>query len=102
MSARVVLAPAAAEQLEAAQAWWVEHRPSAPGLLLDELQATLAAIAALPRIGRPVRHSRRRNLRRVLLPRAGYHIFYQHDVATDVIRIAAIWGAVRGRPPPLR
>lgn len=101
MSAQIVLAPAAAEQLETAQAWWTENRPAAPGLLLDELQAALAAITALPRIGHPVRHRRRRDLRRVLLPQAGYHVFYQHDAATDVIRIVAIWGAVRGKRPPL-
>lgn len=101
MSARVVFAPDALVQLESTHHWWRANRSAAPSMFIDELQAALELISALPRVGRAVRHPRRRGVRRVLLRRSRVHVFYQYDAASDVIRIAAVWGAVRGAPPPL-
>lgn len=41
-------------------------------------------------------------VRRFLLRRSRYHVYYEYDVAADLVRVVSVWGAVRGQGPDLR
>lgn len=40
-------------------------------------------------------------IRRLLLERSRYHVYYTSDAASGVVVVLAVWSAVRGRRPPL-
>ncbi|HEX6094997.1 MAG TPA: type II toxin-antitoxin system RelE/ParE family toxin [Thermoanaerobaculia bacterium] len=100
MSFRFKVGPRAGRQIRAAAKWWAENRSAAPALLREELEAAYALIADLPLAGQTVPHSRIVGLRRVLLSRTQYHLYY---VVPDdaVIEVLALWHTSRGVPPPL-
>lgn len=101
MSARLAITLRAFAQLEAAHDWWLANRPAAPGLFERELGALLPRVVEHPRSGRPYPHPRVRGVRRVLMRRTRYHVFYRYQQRTDTVLILAVWGAQRGGPPPL-
>ena len=41
-------------------------------------------------------------VRRLLLPKSRYHLYYEYDADSKELTVLALWGAVRGRRPPLR
>lgn len=92
---------AADEQIEAADAWWRANRPSAPDLFAEELRAARELLSTSPEAGQQQRHSRIPGLRRILLPKSKYHIYYTHNVRREEVVILAVWSAVRGRRPRL-
>jgi plasmid stabilization system protein ParE len=98
---RVELSPRAVCQIEAADEWWREHRPAAPLLFVDELEAALERLAVHPRSGRPYPRPRYPDLRRLVLTRTRYHIYYEYLPAEDVVWVEDVWSAVRGEDPPL-
>jgi plasmid stabilization system protein ParE len=102
MTAQVLFTPRSeAQVLEAAQ-WWRANRPAATELFDEELDTSLRLLAALPELGRRYPHSRVPGVRRLLMPRTRYHIYYVHDVDGEVLIVLALWSAVRGRGPLLR
>ena len=96
----VVLTPRAARQMRAALAWWRENRPAAPDLLDRDLRGGLAVIAAAPTLGAPARDTRLAGVRRILLRRTRYHVYYRVDEAAGRLEILALWHA-RRQPPSL-
>ncbi|WP_422723945.1 type II toxin-antitoxin system RelE/ParE family toxin [Hyalangium rubrum] len=102
MTLRVFFTPRAqAQALEAAE-WWRIHRPTAPELLEAELTTALRLLAELPELGRRYPHPRVTGVRRLLMPRTRYHLYYAHDAEEAAVLILAVWSAVRGRGPALR
>ena len=59
--------------------WWRENRPAAPDLLEQELQSVLALVASAPTLGAVARDARVKDVRRVLLRRTRYHVYYWVD-----------------------
>jgi plasmid stabilization system protein ParE len=102
VSARVEVLPDALEQIEQAAAWWREHREASPELFADELAAAFTLLAEQPESGRPLPRPRFPRLRVLLMPRTRHHVYYEHDAGAGVVLVRALWGAVRGRRPPLR
>ena len=98
MTLSVVLTARAAEQVRAALAWWRENRRAAPDLLERELRAVLALVAAAPSLGVPARDARLAGVRRVLLRRTRYHVYYRE--AAGRLDVLAMWHA-RRQPPSL-
>ncbi len=92
--------PRARIHLDRAITWWREHRPSARDLLEREYAAVLDLLETTPRCGEPYEEARR-PVRRVLLPRTKYYVYYELDMKRDLIKILMIWSAVRGRGPRL-
>jgi hypothetical protein len=86
---------------ERATRWWRSNRPSAPSLFEDELDAALAFVRASPALGSLFGTRRERQVRRVLLPRTQYYLYYRFDRGDDHALILSIWSAVRGRGPRL-
>ena len=57
-------------------AWWQRERVSAPDLFVEEFGAALERLAMAPSAGPVYVGGHRRDLRRLLLPRTRYHVYY--------------------------
>lgn len=97
--ARVEFSPEALAHVEAVAAWWSENRGAAPSLFSDELAAAVELLASAPRAGGRYERATVPEMRRLLMPRTRYHVYY--TVEASVIRIHAVWHAARGQGPPL-
>jgi plasmid stabilization system protein ParE len=84
------------------KAWWRENRLEAPELFAHELAAGLEAIVNAPGAGSEFRVIRGIRVRRFLLPRSRYHVYYRHDATNDALEVLAVWHASRGSGPLLR
>lgn len=73
----VTVAPIANAQIEAALLWWSRNRPASRGLLANEVDRGLALIEHVPQAGRRTTSTLFRDVRRLLLRRSGYHLYYQ-------------------------
>lgn len=90
----------AERQIREAAAWWAENRTAAPNLLADDLDGALDLIEEFPYAGEAVRH-RRGTLRRVLLSRVSYHLYYSVDEESRIVNVLALWHTSRGSKPRL-
>jgi len=91
----------AARQIEAANDWWRANRPAAAETLSDELVRALDLISQQPGVGVPADSPRLSGVRRVLLPTAGYFLFYRVVVEREELHVLAFWHARRGTDPQL-
>lgn len=101
MSVRVRSTPRADAQAEAADLWWRANRPAAPDLFLSELRDAGQLLSAMPEAGEVFTARGRSRVRRVLLPRTGYHVYYCYSARTRTATIHAVWAARRGHGPRL-
>ena len=101
MSLRVRISPRAAAQIRRAADWWLEHRDKAPDAFADDLERGMELITSLPAVGEPVPHPRLSGVRRLLLARIRYHLYYQHEPGSDTVDVLALWHTGRGTGPPL-
>ena len=100
MTARIVVAPEAEDQVRAIDSWWQRERPAAPGLFAEELAASFVLLSNAPLAGRRYPHPTVSEVRRVLLRSTRYHVYYRlHE--NDVV-ILAVWSGVRGSGPDLK
>jgi plasmid stabilization system protein ParE len=82
--------------------WWWENRSAAPELFVREFVDATARLSRTPEVGVPHRHRRIPGVRRLLLPRTRYHVYYVYQEERDEVWILSVWSAVRGRRPPLK
>lgn len=87
-------------QIVAAREWWYEHRPAAPTALDTELQRAFRLLARHPRAGL-VTASRLVGVRRLVLRRTRYALFYRVREPERRIEILALWHASRGAGPSI-
>ncbi|MEW6754011.1 MAG: type II toxin-antitoxin system RelE/ParE family toxin [Candidatus Latescibacterota bacterium] len=99
MTRRLRVAPRASGQIEEASAWRFSHRPMAPRGFAEDLEQAFELIRSTPGVGQPVEHPRYPAVRRVLLGRSRYHLYYRES--DDVIEVVALWHASRGGDPHL-
>lgn len=98
---KLVLSPRAIREAERCARWWHEHRPAARLLFDEELQRLLDQIRNAPNFGATFKSRKSgREYRRVLMPETRYHVYYRLS-GPDLVRVVAIWSAVRGRGPQL-
>lgn len=95
---RVVVTVRAQRQFDAAFKWWLRNRDKAPDAFLADFAELLVAIAENPAIG-PIARTRQRNVRKILMQRVRYYLYYR-VVSDDAVEIIALWHASR-RPPQL-
>jgi plasmid stabilization system protein ParE len=95
----VVFQRRAVRETEAIDEWWRTNRPAAPDLFARELEAMLAVVALMPSLGARIRGKRAPGLRRVLLRRTKYHVYYR--IADGRLEVLAVWHAARGTSPRL-
>jgi plasmid stabilization system protein ParE len=101
LSLRVRLSPSAAAQIRTAAKWWLQHRAKAPDAFADDLERGLELIASLPSVGEEVPHSRLAGVRRLLLGRVRYHLYYHYEAESDAVDVLALWHTGRGTGPLL-
>lgn len=82
--------------------WWRENRPKAPELLLEELWATKQQLSEFPEAGIVVRRRGFPGLRRLVLRRTRYHVYYRYNPEHDEVWVVAVWAAMRRRGPRLK
>lgn len=98
MTQRLRISLRAQKQIATAARWWKKYRYKAPDAFEEDLAETYGNLIAVPAMGQRV-VSRRPGLRRVLLKRIRYYLYYR-VTANDDIEVVAIWHASR-RPPRL-
>lgn len=89
----------AERELERLARAWRELRPAAPELFLDELDEAKRHLQTAPRSGHVYGHLHGRPIRRWLLPRTQYHVYFSFIAAEQTLTIRSIWGARRLRGP---
>jgi plasmid stabilization system protein ParE len=95
---RLELAPRAVRDAERCAAWWRENRPAARTLSEHELRAALDWIRDAPLLGGIYEVVGGREYRRTLMAETPYHVYYR-VAGPELVRVLAIWSAVRGRGP---
>jgi hypothetical protein len=68
-------------------------------MLADELEAAYTLITDMPFAGEAVAHSRISDLRRVLLARTQYYLYFVVSEDATVVDILSLWHTSRGTPP---
>jgi plasmid stabilization system protein ParE len=81
-------------------AWWQEHRSAAPNLFLTELEQALELLSGMPSIGAPY-SGPKRGIRRLLLKKTRYFLYYAVDEQAHEVEIRSIGHASRGQGPKL-
>ncbi|HEY4641365.1 MAG TPA: type II toxin-antitoxin system RelE/ParE family toxin [Thermoanaerobaculia bacterium] len=96
MKRSIELTHLAERQLAAAGAWWRRNRDKAPDAFDEEMQSALLYLSENLASSTSYRHARRSDVRRYLIERIRYHIYFR--VVGDTIQVLRIWHASR-RPP---
>jgi plasmid stabilization system protein ParE len=98
---RLVVAPRAEAQIRRISEWWHRHRIATPQVFAVELANAFEALAKAPTLGLHYADRREVAIRRVLVPRSRYHVYFSYDEAADVVQIRCVWNAMRGQGPLL-
>ena len=99
MALRAKISARAANEVRRAAEWWLLNRPAAPGAIGADFGETVALVAEHAGIGATYSGSSVVGVRRVLLSRIGYFIYYRAD-ATE-LKVLAFWHANREHQPVL-
>ena len=91
----------AAAQIRKAEAWWRLNRASAPNAIREELQRAFSLIASQPQAGGRASNVNLASVRRVYMPRIGYHLYYHVADEQTYVEVVAFWHARRGEGPPI-
>ncbi len=86
----------AASQVETVDSWWVMNRGASSGLFGDELTRAIERLATFPGSGAPFQSKVVPELKRVLLGRSHYHLYYTiHPIVSRQSR--SPWGGIVDR-----
>lgn len=98
----IFVAPRARVQLLTIDEWWRTHRLDAPELVQLEFAEALEQLRSAPETGALFDDLSVPGMRRVLLARTRYHVYYVVDERRTTVKIMAVWHTSRGRGPVLR
>jgi len=98
---RVQLSPEARAQIATINLWWARNRPAAPTLVAAEFESAVQQLSVHPDSGRPHEEGSRADVRKLLLPRTRYHLYYETDHGHGLVTILAVWQVSRGQGPNL-
>jgi plasmid stabilization system protein ParE len=70
-------------------------------LFEQEFEQALRRLVSMPKAGLPYPTESRPTMRRLLLPKTGYHVYFALERDETVVVIHSVWGARRGRGPKL-
>ncbi|MBI4702636.1 MAG: hypothetical protein HY744_16060 [Deltaproteobacteria bacterium] len=88
-------------QIQRIEAWWRENRRAAPELFSIELADALDALTHTPTLGTSYAERSGVVVRRLLLRRSRYHVYFSYDAAADIVEVRALWHTARGTGPAL-
>lgn len=97
MALRYLIKARAQREITRAAQWWAANRPAAPGAIRVELEHALALLVEHPGSGMRVRTPRSGEVRRFLLLRTQYFLYYR--VREQQLEVLALWHASRGTGP---
>ena len=95
------MTPRAERELERVDGKWRELRPDVPDLVFEEFDEALTHLESTPHSGELIGERRGLPLRRWLLSKTKYHLYFTVDVTRGVLTIHSVWGARRGSVPKL-
>ncbi|MEO8196295.1 MAG: type II toxin-antitoxin system RelE/ParE family toxin [Thermoanaerobaculia bacterium] len=98
---RLRVAPRAAIQIQTAARWWKVNRTKAPAAFFEDLSRTLAILRVQPDLGMRVANPNLPGVRRVLLERVRYYLYYCEDDTNEVLEVLALWHSSRDSKPDL-
>lgn len=101
MSYVVGISDEAEKQVYEIDDWWRENRRSNPSLFLDELVEAINLLSTLPDIGTPFGKAKRRGVRRLLLRRSQYWVYYFYHRNRGMVYILSVWSTAREGDPKL-
>jgi len=78
--------------------WWRTNRRAAPELFREDLEQAIVLLESTPTAGSPASDATLVGVRRVLLRRCRYHLYYRLE--GEAVQVLAIWHAMR-LPPKL-
>jgi plasmid stabilization system protein ParE len=99
LSFRFKIAARADLQIRAAAKWWIKNRTAAPAAFAQDLESAFSLIEQFPYAGEEISHRRISGLRRVLLGRSQYHLYYAVYLSERIVEVFALWHSSRGKPP---
>jgi plasmid stabilization system protein ParE len=98
----VVRTRVAQADIDAADAWWREHRDE-KALFAIELEQATRTLETIPNSGRRVRtRGLGLNIRCITLPKTEKTLYYRVDSEKDQVEILRVYGSRRRRRPKLR
>lgn len=95
----ILIMPNALRQILEVSAWWRENRQTAPQLFQEELDRALLRLARYPSLGTRSRWPRLQDVRRLLVRRVEYVVFYRLRPKARRIEVLAVWHVRRGSGP---
>jgi plasmid stabilization system protein ParE len=101
LSFRVRISERAAGDIREAADWWRGNRDKAPHAFAEDIEYALQLLVALPGAGERVYHPTILDLRRLLLSRVRYLLYYSVDAATETVEVLALWHTSKGDRPQL-
>ena len=99
MARRIRISARAAVEIRRAADWWVVNRQAAPTAVGTDFAEALSLLAEQPGIGAKYEGTRVPDVRRLLLGRVGYFIYYIAD--EESVDVLAFWHSVREHQPRL-
>lgn len=87
---RIAVMPRARDEILRIGAWWQRERPLSRDLFRRELRAAIALLRALPNCGRQCDALGFHGVRRLLLRRTRYYLYYRFDAARLMVNILSI------------
>jgi plasmid stabilization system protein ParE len=94
--------PTADRRILDAANWWWENRTAVPDLFIREFVDAVAKLARAPHVGIPYTYPKVADVRRLLMRRTKYHVYYVYRRERDEVWILSVWRAMRGRGPVLK
>lgn len=98
---RVQLSPEARLHIATINLWWAQNRPASPTLVASEFETAIEQLSQHPDSGRIHQDRGRHEVRKLLLPRTRYHLYYEIDEGHRLVTIIAVWHVSRGHGPRL-
>lgn len=99
--ARLEIAPRAREQIAVIGLWWRANHEAASGLFSDELATALEELMLRPQSGNAYTKHRGVPIRRVLLSKTRYHVYFSYRADQHFVEVRAVWHFARGKGPIL-
>jgi plasmid stabilization system protein ParE len=93
---RILVMPRAKDEILHIARWWKEERPRARDLFRRELRAARALLRAFPNCGRRCDVPGFEAVRRLLLRRTRYYLYYRWDEGSQLLIVLAIRHTSRG------
>lgn len=81
--------------------WWRAHRDKAPDALENDLAAAERFLASSPNAGEAATNTNLSGVRRLLLKRVRYFLYYRLSPDNIEVQVLALWHARRGPGPKL-